>query len=118
MTLELRPRCVVGCYDWEKTLRREMRLRLVLETDCAAAGREDDLEKGLNYEPLVTRLMEAAEGGDFDLVEALAETAARICVVEFKVPRVEVAVTKREALPGLDAVTIEISRGTEDYPPL
>jgi len=115
MTLELRPRCIVGCYDWEKELRREMGVRLELLVDCAEAGRTDSMEAALNYEPLVKGAMRFAEEGDFDLVEALAEGLARLCVVEHGVHWVRVSVTKREALPGLDAVTVAIERGSADY---
>ncbi len=116
MVLRLRVRAVVGCYDWEKELRREIPIEVELPVDCRAAGRDDDLAAALNYEPLVKALVGFAEGGDFDLVEALAEGAARICLEATGVPEVTVRVKKREALPCLDEVEIAIRRTRADYP--
>lgn len=110
ITLRLRPRCVVGCYEWEKGLRRELAIEVSFGFDCRPAGETDALVRAFNYEPLVARLVAVTEGGDFDLVEAVAETVARVCLDEFGLPAVRVAVTKREALPALDAVVVEIER--------
>lgn len=116
MTLELRPRVRVGCFDWEKEIARELGVTLTLWLDCREAGKRDDLSLGLDYEPLVKRLVAFCEGRTFDLVEAVAEGVARITVEDFAQSRVRVAVSKRESLTALDAVTITIERGTDDYP--
>jgi dihydroneopterin aldolase len=101
---------VVGCYEWEKGLRRELSIAVSFPFDCRPAGESDELGKAFDYEPLVARLVARAEGGDFDLVEALAETVARTCLDEFGLPEIRVSITKREALPALDAVVVEIER--------
>jgi dihydroneopterin aldolase len=59
-------------------------------------------------------LLEFCEGKSFDLVEAVAEGVARLCVIDFDQDRVRVAVTKKESLPAMDGVTIEIERTRED----
>lgn len=115
LVLRFRPRCRVGCYDWEKDFPREVAIEVELAFDCRAAGRDDDLAKAFDYEPLGRRLVELAEGRHFQLVEALAEAVARLVVVDFQVPEVRVAVTKREAMPAMDEVVVEVRRAGADF---
>lgn len=116
MTLRMRPRVRVGCYDWEKEMPRELGLEVTLWVDCREAGLHDDLTCGFDYEPLGRRLLEFCEGQTFDLVEAVSEGVARICIGEFAQSRVRVAVTKRESLPAMDAVVVTIERTDQDFP--
>lgn len=108
--IRMRPRCRVGCYDWEKDFPRELTVELTLWADCEAAGRADDVAAAFDYEPLCRRLLEFLEGGTFALVEAVAEGVARIALDEFAQSRIRVAVTKHESLPGVDGVTVRIER--------
>ncbi len=106
----MRPRCRVGCYDWEQEFPRELTVEVKLWVDCEAAGTNDDLSQAFNYEPVVRRLLQFIEEGSFKLVEAVAEHVARICIEEFEQPRALVKVTKHESLPAMDSVSIEIDR--------
>lgn len=116
MRIEMRPRCRVGCYDWEKNWPRVLELSLEIPTDARTPGRSDQLEDGFNYEPFAARILEFSEGQVFQLVEALSEGVARLAVVEFGLPWVKVELTKKESLPAVAGVTIAIERTRDDFP--
>lgn len=115
LRLRLKPRCRVGCYQWEKEMPRELVVALEVRGDWRKAGRDDDLSAGFDYEPVCRRLVEFCEGRVFELVEAIAEGVAALVCRDFGAAWVKVTVVKREALPALERVEVEIERHADEY---
>ncbi len=108
-------RTIIGVNDWERRDRQDVVINLKLYVDTRRAGQTDDLAHTLNYRTLTKRVIQLVEGSRFYLVEKLAEEIARVCVVEFGVPQVEVSVEKPGALRFARSVGVRILRTREDY---
>ena len=113
----LRLRTIIGVNDWERRERQDVVIHLRLYVDTRKAGQSDRLEDTLNYRTLTKAVIRLVEESRFYLVEKLAEEIARLCVVEFQVPEVEVGVEKPGALRFADSVGVWIRRGQTDYAP-
>jgi len=109
-------RTIIGVNDWERRERQDVVVHLRLYVDTRKAGQTDRLEDTLNYRTLTKRVIQLVEGSRFYLIEKLAEEIARLCVVEFQVPEVEVGVEKPGALRFAQSVGVWIHRRREDYP--
>jgi dihydroneopterin aldolase len=84
---------------------------LALHTDLQAAGRSDQLTDTIDYAALVARVRKTVAKSRFQLVEALAEYIADLCLRETRIAAVDVTVAKPVALPGIGvAVTMHRSR--------
>ncbi len=112
---DLHLRTIIGINDWERKERQDVLIHLRLHTDTRLPGRTDRIEDALNYRTVTKRVIEMVEGSRFYLVERLAEEIARICVVEFGVPEVEVGVEKPGALRFARSVGVWIRRTSADY---
>lgn len=112
---DLLVRTVIGVNEWERKDRQDVLITLRLYTDTRTAGRSDNIEDALNYRTVTKRVIALAESSRFYLVEALAEEIARVCVVEFGVPKVQVWVEKPGALRFARTVGVCIEREARDY---
>ncbi len=108
-------RTIIGINDWERKDRQDVVINLRLYTDTRRAGTTDDIRDALNYRTITKRIIELVEGSRFYLVEKLAEEIARVCILEFGVPQVEVRVEKPGALRFARSVGVRILRTREDY---
>lgn len=108
---QLKLNAVIGVYPRERKAPQAVIIDLVLHTDLQAAGRSDQLTDTIDYAALVERVRKAAAESSFQLLEALAEHIAVLCLREPRIAAVDVTVAKPGALPGIGvAVTIHRSR--------
>jgi FolB domain-containing protein len=108
-------RAVIGLEDWERRDKQDILIDLTLFSNVESAGRLDDVSETVNYRTLTKAVIQHVEASEYRLIEALATAIARICTVDFKVPRVIVRVEKPGALRFARSVGVEIERGLEDF---
>ena len=108
---QLKLSAVIGVYPREREAPQAVIMDLTLHTDLQVAGRSDQLADTTDYAALVARVRKAASESHFQLLEALAEHIAGLCLREPRVAAVDVTAAKPGALPGAGvAVTIRRSR--------
>jgi FolB domain-containing protein len=108
-------RGIIGINDWERKNRQDIVVNLTLEVDTSVAARSDDIADSLNYRSLTKEVIAFVEASSFNLVEALAEGIAAVCVRDFGAKRAQVRVEKPGALRFAESVGVEIDRGPEDF---
>lgn len=66
-----------GALPEERVLGQKFRVNLEISLDTQEAGRTDDLEKTLDYGPVIQEVVKILTGPSVKLVETLAETIAK-----------------------------------------
>jgi FolB domain-containing protein len=112
----LRLRCVIGFSPHERKDKQDVVISLRLGTDMRRAGETDNPDDAFNYRTVTKAIIAHVETSTYNLVEALAAAIARICVVDFHAPFVQVRVHKPGALRFSDSVGVVIERTADDYP--
>ena len=107
---DLRFRCIVGVNDDERQEKQDVVVQITLDVDLRTAGRSDALEDTVDYKALKKEILAMAERSQFQLVEALAESIADICLKREPVSRAVVAVEKPGALRFTRTVGVRIVR--------
>jgi FolB domain-containing protein len=107
---ELRLRCIIGTLPAERLAPQEVLATVVLRCDLAAAGASDDLADTIDYATLHDRIVTLAEGSSFQLLEALAESIASLCLAIPAVAAVTVTLDKPGALRQARSVAVELIR--------
>ena len=102
---------VIGIYDWEREIRQDVYIDLVMATDISKAASSDDIQYALNYKSISDRVIEYANSSSFGLIETLAEHIAAIVREEFNVPWVSVTVHKPGAIEAAKDLGVSIERG-------
>ena len=104
--------CVIGIYDWERSIRQPVQLDIEMAFDNRKPAASDDIADTLDYKAVSKRLIAFVEAASFQLVETLAERCAQIVLDEFSVPWLRLKLSKPGAVRGSKAVGVVIERGT------
>lgn len=107
---DLQARCIIGVNAEERREKQEVLINLALLTDLRRAGESDRFEDAVDYRALKKRVLGLVEGSDYQLVEALAEAVAGVCLEDRRVQQVVVRVEKPSALRFARSVGVEITR--------
>ncbi|MBT5556438.1 MAG: dihydroneopterin aldolase [Halieaceae bacterium] len=94
----LQPEAVIGCYDWERTIKQRLEINLDLTADFAKAAVTDDLTHALDYAALAGQVMTFVEQSDFQLLEALAVAIADHIFESWPVSQVRIQIDKPGAV--------------------
>lgn len=104
--------CVIGVYDWERTIRQRLVIDLQMGWDNRAPAAGDDLNLALDYASVSGRVQAFAEASAFQLVETFAEQLAAVLMGEFGIAWLRLRITKPGAVPAArGGVGVEIERG-------
>jgi dihydroneopterin aldolase len=86
-----------GVLDFERRDGQLFKVDLALGLDTRPAALSDDLQDTVDYGSLVASVKTAIEHDPVDLIEALAERIAGICLADTRVQWAEVTVHKPDA---------------------
>lgn len=111
----MRLRAIIGFSAHELDAPQEIVVNLRIGVNRRLASETDDPDDALNYRTISKAIIRFVEASRFSLVEKLAEEIARLAVIDFKAPHIEVSLHKPGALRRSDSVGIHIQRRAEDY---
>ena len=104
--------CVIGIYDWERSIRQPVQLDIEMAFDNRKPAASDDIADTLDYKAVSKRLIQFVGDSSYGLVETLAENCARIVVEEFGVSHVRLKLSKLGAVRGARAVGVIVERSS------
>lgn len=108
-------RTIIGINDEERRNRQDVTVNLTLFVDISAAARHDDIAfASVNYRTLTKSIIAFVEESAFQLLEALTEAIAALCLKEPGINKVRVAVDKPGALRFSRSVGVTIERTRTD----
>lgn len=102
--------CLIGIYDWERTVRQNVVLDIEMAFDNRVPAGSDAIEHTLDYKAVSKRLMQFVGDSSYGLVETLAEQCAAIILNEFNVAWVRLKLAKPGAVRGARNVGVIIER--------
>lgn len=105
---------VIGTFPEERRQPQKLIFDLTLCGDFSRAGRTDTLEGTVNYRDLEEKLIAMAEQSTCQLLEALAEKTADLCLSYPEVAQVTVRITKPAAALRWESIAVEIERNRKN----
>ena len=108
---DLKIQTVIGIFDWERAIKQTVSLDLEMAADIRKAAASDHIADALDYKAVAKRIIRFVEDSEFQLVETMAEQVSVIVLQEFKVPWLQLRVSKPGALRGAQDVGVVIERG-------
>lgn len=107
---ELKVETIIGIWGWERKIRQTVSIDLEMGADIRRAAETDSIDDTLNYKAISKRVQQFVADSEFQLVETMAEKIAELVLQEFKVPWIQVRVSKPGAIRGAKNVGILIRR--------
>lgn len=105
--------CVIGIFDWERTIKQRVVLDIEMAFDIRQAALTDDIAHTLDYKAVTERVVSFVEDSRYFLVETLIEAVANVLLNEFPTPWVKITLNKKGAITRARDVGIIIERGTK-----
>jgi dihydroneopterin aldolase len=104
--------CVVGILPDERTREQPVRVAATLWLDLETCARTGKLEASVEYAAVAAGIEKLLKDGKFELLETAAHKIIyALLAASDRVRRVEVALTKLQALGGTARATVTMSRG-------
>lgn len=107
---DLLARCIIGVNESERHQKQDVVINLSLWADLRRPGKSDIFADTVDYRTIKKRVFDLVENSEYQLVEALAERIAEVCLEHPAVQRVQVMVEKPSALRFAKSVGVEIVR--------
>ncbi len=107
---DLRARCIIGVNADERRDKQEVLISVALAADLRKAGSSDRLDDSVDYRAPKKAILTMVEASNYQLLEALAQAIARVCLDCPSVARAHVTVDKPYALRFARSVAVEITR--------
>jgi|TARA_B100000676_G_C17711809_1_gene646708 dihydroneopterin aldolase len=103
----------IGIYDHEHEGPQRVRFNVDLLAREASEFDADKYRQVVCYAGVVDRIRELADEGHVNLVETLASRVADLCLADERVVEATVRAEKLDAIDGVSAVGIEITRSKD-----
>jgi FolB domain-containing protein len=110
---DLSARCIIGINEEERREKQDVVINLVVFADLGKAAKSDRFEDSVDYRALKKKILNMVESSKYYLLEALAESIAKICLEQPGVMQIQVRVDKPSALRFARSVGVEIERKRE-----
>lgn len=107
---DLRVEAVIGVHEWERRIRRKLRIDLEVGADAARAAASDRIEDTADYAAIAARVAAVAAEREYILLETLAERLSGVLLGEFGAPWCRVTVGKPAAVPGAAEAGVVVER--------
>jgi dihydroneopterin aldolase len=98
----------IGVYTHEKGVTQRVRFSIDVDLLPAAQALDDDIGNAFDYDTIIKGIKAIIARGHINLVETLAEEAAKLCLAHPRASSVKVMIEKLDKEPG--AVGVEINR--------
>lgn len=112
---QLEIQTVIGVHAWEQQAPRPLILDLELGVDIRPAAASDHIRDALDYQAVSDVLIALGRERQFQLIETMAETMARLLFERFPLQRLVLSVGKPGAVTAARTVGVRIERRREDY---
>lgn len=107
---DLMVEAIVGVHEHEKAGPQPLRISIDLTVSEFPGTTQDELEKVVCYEDVVSKVQLICRAGHVNLIETLAERITASCLADARVHAVRVRVEKPNAFEECASVGIEIER--------
>jgi len=111
--VNLRVECIIGVNPDERVREQPLIVSLSFPASFAAAARNDDLRRTVNYSEVAEAIRAFARAGQYRLLETLARRLAAHLGARFGLARLSLHLRKPQAVAGSDgpAVSLTFRRG-------
>jgi FolB domain-containing protein len=102
--------CTIGVTELERSEKQPVIINISLSVDLQKPSQTDNIFDTLDYKKIYRQVVKLVEKSRFDLIEALAQAIASLCLKHSQVQQVKIHITKPKALKLAKSAAVEIIR--------
>jgi 7,8-dihydroneopterin aldolase/epimerase/oxygenase len=102
----LRLKTILGIYEWEKTIQREIVVNAEIETDNNLSMRSDDIKDAIDYDEIVTKIKKTVLEKRYKLIEKMVYDIMNLIMEDKRIKNCRLEIDKIGAVEGLDSFSV------------
>ncbi len=106
----LRLHTIIGVFEWEATIDREIIINAEITTNHLAALQSDELSDTINYDQIITKMKNTVANSRFKLVEKLAQTLMEEILQDQRIKKCKLEIDKVGVVENVDSFSITIEQ--------
>lgn len=106
----LRLKTIIGIYDWEEKIDRDIIINAKIETDNLQSLESDNIEDTVDYDIIIDKMKNIIANNRFKLVEAMAQTIMNEILEDKRINKCELEIDKVGAVQGVESFSVTLSQ--------
>lgn len=106
----LRLKTIIGVYDWEKNVNRDIIINAQIDTDFEQALRSDEIKDAIDYDEIIAKIKDIVAHKRYNLVEKMAQDMMDIILQDKRIAKCTLEIDKVGAVESLDSFSITIEQ--------
>jgi dihydroneopterin aldolase len=106
----LRLQTIIGVYDWEKTVNREIIINAELTTNYTKSKDSDDLADTIDYDLIILKLKNLVANKRFKLIEKMAQSAMDEILQDPRISKCKLEIDKVGVVENVDAFSVTLEQ--------
>lgn len=104
----LKLKTIIGVYDWEKKIDREIIINAEIETDHIDSLNSDKLSDTIDYDHIINSIKDLIEKNRFKLIEKMSGEIIKKIMQDQRVKRCKLEIDKVGVVAGVESCSITI----------
>jgi 7,8-dihydroneopterin aldolase/epimerase/oxygenase len=106
----LRLKTVIGVYEWEEAIDREIIINAEISTNFDKALKTDELTDAIDYDHLVSKIKNLVSSTRYKLIEKMAQDMMEAILEDDRITKCKLEIDKVGAVESLDSFSITIEQ--------
>lgn len=106
----LKLKTVIGVFDWEQTINREIIINIEIKTDLKKALQSDDLQDTIDYDNIIVKIKNLVANNRFKLVEKLAQSLMDSILEDKRISKCRLEIDKVGVVENVDSFSVTIEQ--------
>lgn len=106
----LRLKTILGIYEWEENVDREIIINAKIHTNFDRALTSDEISDALDYDDIVTKIKNLIANKRFKLVEKMAQDIMNEIMQDSRISKCKLEIDKVGAVESLESFSIIIEK--------
>jgi dihydroneopterin aldolase len=102
----LRLKTILGVYEWENTVQREIVINAEIETDHDLSMHSDDIKDAIDYDKIVTKIKKAVLERRYKLIEKMVYEVMNLIMEDKRIKNCRLEIDKIGAVADLDSFSV------------
>lgn len=101
---------ILGIYDWEQSVDREIIINATIHTDFDKARFSHNINDTIDYDKIIKKIKNLLSNKNFKLIEELAQDVLELIMQDERVKKVELEIDKLKVVDNVDSFSITLTQ--------
>jgi dihydroneopterin aldolase len=106
----LRLQTILGVYEWEKTIDRDIIINAEITSDKLNSLESDNIEDTIDYDILISKIKTLITNNRFKLIEAMAQSMIKLIMEDKRISKCKLEIDKVGVVEGVDSFSVTIEQ--------